>query len=261
MKKLEGRPIIVTGGGSGIGKGACQCISEAGGLVGVADIRSELAEATAKEIRDAGGNAIAITCDVSKEDQVAAMVEKTVAEFGGLWGLASNAGTAGNGWIHETDISDWQKVIDVNLTGSFLCSKHAIPHMMEGGGGSIVMTSSVAGTIIGPGGAAASYAASKHGVIGLAKQVAVDYGAWNIRGNAIQPSGVEGANFAAHVLEDQEKQQTPRAELPRGKKFVPMQRRGKVREEYGATIAFLMTDDAGYITGAVLPIDGGFLSQ
>ncbi|MDE0978302.1 MAG: SDR family oxidoreductase, partial [Arenicellales bacterium] len=175
--------------------------------------------------------------------------------------LASNAGTAGNGWIHETDLADWQSVLNVNLTGSFLCSKHAIPHMMEGGGGSIVMTSSVAGTIIGPGGAAASYAASKHGVIGLAKQIAVDYGSWNIRGNAIQPSGVEGANFGEHVLQDQQLASTPRAKLPRGVKFVPMQRRGKVREEYGASIAFLMTDDAGYITGAVLPIDGGFLSQ
>jgi len=261
MKRLENRPIIVTGGGSGIGKATCQRIAEEGGLAVVADIRANLAEDTAKEIRAAGGTAIAVTCNVADEAQVSAMVEKTVAEFGTVWGLVSNAGTAGNGWIHETKREDWQFVIDVNLTGSFLCSKHVLPHMMKAGGGAVVMTSSVAGTIIGPGGAAASYAASKHGVIGLAKQIAVDYGAYNIRANAIQPSGVEGANFGEHVLEDQEKANTPRAELPRGEKWVPMQRKGKVKEEYGATITFLLTDDAGYITGAVLPVDGGFLSQ
>ena len=261
MNRLEGRPVIVTGGGSGIGKGTCQRIAEEGGLVAVADIRAKLAEDTAKEIRAAGGRAIAITCNVADEAQVADMVARTVAEFGGLWGLVSNAGTAGNGWIHETDLKDWQFVLDVNLTGSFLCSKHVLPHMMKGGGGAVVMTSSVAGTIIGPGGAAASYAASKHGVIGLAKQIAVDYGAYNIRANAVQPSGVEGANFSEHVAEDQQRTSTPRAQLPRGQKWVPMQRKGKVREEYGATITFLLTDDAGYITGAVLPSDGGFLSQ
>ena len=261
MKRLEGRPVIVTGGGSGIGKGTCQRIAEEGAPVAVADIRLGLAEETAEEVRAAGGEAIAVECNVANEEQVAEMVGRTVAEFGGLWGLVANAGTSGRGWIHETDLADWQFVLNVNLTGPFLCSKHALPHMMDGGGGSIVMTSSIAGSVIGPGGSAASYAASKHGLIGLAKQIAVDYGGYNIRANAIQPSGVEGSNFPRHSAEDRQRMTTPSAELPRGRGWLAISRRGKLKEEYGATIAFLLTDDAGYITGAAVPVDGGFLAS
>ena len=192
MNRLQGRPVIVTGGGSGIGRGTCLRIAEEGGRVAVADIRLGIAEETAELVRGAGGEAIAVQCNVADEAQVAEAVARTVSEFGSLWGLVANAGTAGWGWIHETDLADWQFVLDVNLTGPFLCSKHALPHMMEGGGGSIVMTSSIAGSVIGPGGSNASYATSKHGLIGLAKQIAVDYGGYHIRANAIQPSGVDG---------------------------------------------------------------------
>ncbi|MCP5067127.1 MAG: SDR family NAD(P)-dependent oxidoreductase, partial [bacterium] len=191
MNRLEGKAIIVTGGGSGIGKGACQRIAEEGGLVAVADIRGPLAEQVATEINSAGGTAIALTCDVAKEDQVAAMVAASVDTFGGLHGMVANAGTAGSGWIHETDLADWHFVLGVNLTGPFLCAKHSIPHMIEGGCGSIVMTSSIAGSVVGAGGSAASYTVSKHGVIALAKQIAVDYGAQGIRANAIQPAAVD----------------------------------------------------------------------
>jgi NAD(P)-dependent dehydrogenase (short-subunit alcohol dehydrogenase family) len=261
MRRLEEKPVIVTGGGSGIGKGACLRIAEEGGLVAVADIRPQLAEEVAKEIRDAGGSAIALSCDVADEDQVAAMVASTVREFGGLWGLVANAGTSGRGWLHETDLADWHFVLGVNLTGPFLCAKHAIAPMLEGGGGSIVVTSSIAGSVIGPGGSAASYAVSKHGVIGLAKQIAVDYGPQGIRANAIQPSGVAESNMRVHVREDQERSVTPQADLPRGRGWLAIPRQGKVKEEYGATIAFLLSDDAGYITGAAVPVDGGFLAS
>ena len=260
MKRLEGRPVIVTGGGSGIGRGTCLRIAEEGARVAVADIRPQLAEETVEEIRAAGGEAIALPCNVTDEDQVADMVGRTVSEFGGLWGLVANAGTSGSGWIHETELADWNFVIGVNLTGPFLCSKHAIPHMITGGGGSIVMTSSVAGTVVGPGGAAASYTASKHGVIGLAKHIAIDYGNDGIRANAIQPSAVHNLNFGKHVREDQQGAKTPQAKLPRGPGWLAIRRRGRAKEDYGATIAFLLSDDAGYITGASLPVDGGFLA-
>jgi NAD(P)-dependent dehydrogenase (short-subunit alcohol dehydrogenase family) len=258
--RLEGRAIIVTGGGSGIGRGACLRIAEEGGLVAVADIRGHLAEEVAAQIKGKGGSAIALTCDVANESQVAEMVDATVNAFGGVYGLVANAGTAGRGWIHETTLEDWHFILGVNLTGPFLCSKHAIPQMIAGGSGSIVMTSSIAGSVVGAGGAAVSYAVSKHGVIALAKQIAVDYGSQGIRANAIQPAAVDDTNLGKHAREDGERATTPDAQLPRPKAWLPIRRAGKVEDEYGATIAFLLSDDAGYITGAAIPVDGGYLA-
>jgi len=260
MKRLEDKPIIVTGGGSGIGRGACLRIAEEGGRVTVADIRVELAEQVAEEVKAAGGEAIALRCDVADEDDVERMVADTVGAFGSVHGLVANAGTSGSGWIHETTRADWEFILGVNLTGPFLCAKHAIPHMIEGGGGSIVVTSSIAGSVIGGGGSAASYAVSKHGVIGLAKQIAVDYASQGIRANAIQPAGVDESNLGKHAREDLERATTPPARLPRPKPWMLVRRAGRIREEYGATIAFLLSDDAGYITGTSIAVDGGYLA-
>lgn len=259
MRRLEARPVVVTGGGSGIGKGACIRIAEEGGRVVVADIRAELANQVAEEIVASGGEAIAVTCDVANEAQVAELVAQCVERFGGLWGMVANAGTAGSGWIHETEVADWQFVLDVNLTGPFLCAKHALPHMMQDGG-AYVVTSSIAGSVVGAGGAAVSYTVSKHGVLALIKQIAVDYGQYGIRANAIQPAAVQETNLGKHAAEDRDRALTPAASLPRPKAWLPIHRAGKIREEYGATIAFLLSDDAGYITGASLPVDGGYLA-
>jgi NAD(P)-dependent dehydrogenase (short-subunit alcohol dehydrogenase family) len=260
LARLEGRAVVVTGGGSGIGRGASERIADEGGLVAVVDVRMPLAETVAAGIRERGGIAVAIECDVAKEDDVAAAVERTVAEFGHLYGMVANAGTAGSGWIHETEIADWHSVLGVNLTGPFLCAKHGIPPMIEHGGGAYVVTSSIAGSVIGAGGAAASYAVSKAGVIALAKQIAVDYGSRNIRANAIQPAPVADSNLGKHVQEDQATHTTPPAQLPRPKAWLPIRRAGEPYAEYGATIAFLLSDDAGYITGASIPVDGGYLA-
>ncbi|MEM7080293.1 MAG: SDR family NAD(P)-dependent oxidoreductase [Pseudomonadota bacterium] len=259
MKRLEKRPVIVTGGGSGIGKGACLRVAEEGGRVVVADIRIALAEEVAREINDAGGEAMAVSCDVAQEAQVQEMVARCVDAFGGVWGMVANAGTAGSGWIHETDIVDWHFVLGVNLTGPFLCAKHALPHMMDNGG-AYVVTSSIAGSVVGAGGAAVSYTVSKHGVLALIKQIAVDYGQYGIRANAIQPAAVAETNLGKHAAQDRERAVTPLAQLPRPKAWLPIRRAGKIREEYGATIAFLLSDDAGYITGASIPVDGGYLT-
>lgn len=260
MRRLADKVIIVTGGGSGIGKGACERIAEEGGKLGIADIRGELAVQVADDINAAGGSAVPLTCDVSDEAQVAAAVAETVGAFGSLDGLVANAGTAGSGWIHETTLDDWQFVLGVNLTGPFLCAKHAIPHMLKAGKGSIVVTSSIAGSVIGPGGSAASYAVSKAGIIQLARQIAIDYGPQGIRANAIQPAGVGQSNMGKHVREDRTRQTTPAAKLPRPEAWMPVRRLGHPRDEYGATIAFLLSDDAGYITGASIPVDGGYLA-
>ena len=258
-KRLQDRVVVVTGGGSGIGRGACIRAAQEGALVTVADIRIELAQSVVQEIVADGGVAIAVACDVAVEDQVQGLVQTTLDEFGSLWGMVANAGTAGSGWIHETTMTDWQFVLGVNLTGPFLCAKHSLPHMMTGGG-SFVVTSSIAGSVVGAGGAAASYTVSKHGVLGLVKQIAVDYGQYGIRANAIQPAAVQGTRLAAHAAEDRAKATTPPAQLPRPKAWLPIHRAGKSLEEYGATIAFLLSDDAGYITGASVPVDGGYLA-
>ena len=104
--RLAGRVVLVTGGGSGLGRGACQRIVAEGGAVAVVDVRPELAEATAAELRESGGRAIAVTCDVSREEEVATAVARTVSELGGLHGLVANAGTAGSGWIHQLPLED-----------------------------------------------------------------------------------------------------------------------------------------------------------
>ena len=150
----------------------------------------------------------------------------------------------------------------MNLTGAFLCAKHAIPPMIEAGGGSVVVTSSIAGSVIGAGGSAASYAVSKAGLIQLARQIAVDYGHQGIRANAIQPAAIQDSRLAAHARDDaQQMTGSPPAErLPRPKPWLLIPKMGHPRDEYGATVAFLLSDDAGYITGATLPVDGGYLA-
>ena len=258
--RLQGKVVLVTGGGSGLGRGACQRIAAEGGSLAIADIREALAEETAQAIREEGGKAIALACDVADESQVAAAVEKTVSEFGGLHGLFANAGTAGSGWIHELALEDWNFVLGVNLTGPFLCAKHSLGPMIEAGGGSIVVTSSIAGSVVGAGGSAVSYAASKAGVIQLARQIAVDYAKQGIRANAIQPGPVQDSNLRKHAAEDQSKQTTPAAQLPRPRPWLPIRRAGHARDEYGATVAFLLSDDSGYITGASIPVEGGYLA-
>jgi NAD(P)-dependent dehydrogenase (short-subunit alcohol dehydrogenase family) len=188
--RLAGRRAFVTGGGSGIGRAAAIRLAAEGAAVAVADKRAESAEAVADEIAAAGGRALALACDVGEEKQVASAVERAAGAFGGLDSVLANAGTAGAGWIHETTLEDWEAVLRVNLTGVFLTAKHTIPHLLAAGGGAIVTTGSIASFVVGPGGSAASYAASKGGVLQLTRQIAVDYGPQGIRANCLCPGGV-----------------------------------------------------------------------
>ncbi len=256
-RRLEGRTIVVTGGGSGIGKGTCQRLADEGARVGVLDRRLPLAQEVAEQIKQGGGEALAVECDVTNETQMEASINQVAQQFDGLYGMVANAGTSGVGWIHETKLEDWQFVLDVNLTGAFLAAKYAIPHMLKGGRGSYVVTASIAGSVIGPAGSNASYAVSKAAVMQLAKQIAVDYGPQGIRANAIQPSGVEGSNLRVHASEDRQSQTTPAAKLPRGQPYQPLARQGHPYSDYGATIAFLLSDDADFITGTSILVDGG----
>jgi 3-oxoacyl-[acyl-carrier protein] reductase len=256
-RRLVGRRVFVTGGGSGIGRASAVRLAQEGASVAVVDKRGALADETAAQIKDSGGEALALTCDVGSEAEVEAAVRGAIAAFGGLDSVFANAGTSGAGWIHELTLEDWEAVLRVNLTGVFLTAKHTIPHLLDAGGGAIVTTGSVASTIIAAGGSAASYAASKGGVLQLTKQIAVDYGSQGIRANCICPGAV-GTNIGVHSVEDRESATTEvSGRLPRQIPMIPLARAAEP-SEIGSVVAFLLSDDASFITGSAIMADGGY---
>ncbi len=257
--RLAGRRAFVTGAGSGIGRSVAIRAASEGAVVGAADLRAELAEQTVEEITAAGGRALTLPVDIGNEAQVADAVERAADEFGGLDAVVANAGTSASGWIHETELADWEAVLRVNLTGVFLTAKHTIPHLIEAGGGSVVTVGSVASHIVGPAGSAASYAASKGGVLQLTKQIAVDYGEQRIRANCVCPGGVK-TGLARHVGEDLRSHSTPIPEgghLPRSVARPPIPRMSHPNEQ-AAVIAFLLSEEASFMTGTSVMVDGGF---
>jgi 3-oxoacyl-[acyl-carrier protein] reductase len=254
-----GAVVIVTGGGSGIGAATARRLAAEGAKVAVADVRGATADAVAAEITAAGGTALGVTCDVSREADVVAMVQRTTEEFGAVTGLFANAGTAGRGWIHETTLSDWQRVLSVNLNGVFLCAKHVLPELLKRGGGAIVTTGSIASVVIGGAGSAASYASSKGAVLQLTKQIAVDYGPRGVRAACVCPGAVS-SNMRANVTEDRQADVTPaEVPLPRPPGWTPMQRASSP-DEIAAVVSFLLSDEASFITGSAVFADGGLLA-
>jgi NAD(P)-dependent dehydrogenase (short-subunit alcohol dehydrogenase family) len=246
-KRMEGRRAFVTGGGSGIGKATAIRLAAEGASVAIADIEA------------GGGTAIGVETDIASEASIEAGVSEAVRAFGGLDAVFANAGTAGSGWLHETTLDDWETVIRVNLTGTFLTAKHTIPHLLANGGGAIVTTGSISSQIIALGGAAASYAASKGGVLQLTKAIAVDYGPQGIRANCLCP-GVVRTRLAHHVRADTENHTTPVPEggqLPRQMIQTPIPRVG-TPEEQAAVAVFLLSDEASFMTASAVTVDGGY---
>jgi NAD(P)-dependent dehydrogenase (short-subunit alcohol dehydrogenase family) len=249
MKRFEGRSIFVSGAASGIGRSTAERFGSEGGRVACADVNVKGAEETAKAIRDAGGDAFAVPCDVTNPSAVAEAIGEAVRRHAGLHVLANVAGIGFFRRTTETTLEEWGRMIAVNLTGQFLTCKEAIPHILKTKG-AIINTGSVAGLKSHP--YSAAYCASKGGVVQLTRALAVEYGRKDVRINCVCPGGVETPLIEQFKLPDGVNPQV----LTR---IMPLGRMGKPHEVAG-TIAFLASDDATYVNGATIVVDGGMIA-
>jgi NAD(P)-dependent dehydrogenase (short-subunit alcohol dehydrogenase family) len=251
--KLENKVAIVTGAGKGIGKGIAQIFSAEGAKVVVVDWDEEAGKKTAEEIRQSGGDALFVNCDVSNEEQVKAMVQATLDQYGRIDALVNNAGIGVYLPVLEATSDDWDHCLAVNLKGVFLCSKYAIPHMQAVGKGTIVNISSVHShaTVNG----VAPYAASKGGITALTRNMAIDYGP-AIRVNAIAPGWV----LTPLIQSIFDSYDDPAEQQRLVEQRQVMKRIGQP-EDIGHAAAFLASDEASFITGTQLFVDGGLTAQ
>jgi NAD(P)-dependent dehydrogenase (short-subunit alcohol dehydrogenase family) len=253
--RLAGRRAIVTGGGSGIGLAVAVRLAGEGASVGVIDVREGAAADAVAAISTDGGKAFAATADVASEPSIAAAVSDLAADLGGIDTVVTCAGLAYPGATHEMALAAWETMMGVNLTGTFLTVKHALPHLLSASGGSVVTIGSVASLVAA--GQSAAYDASKGGVLQFTRAVAVEYVDQGIRANCVCPGVVAtglGANSRA-VTEHAAARATGRA--PSQRLDIPMSRRADP-SEIAAAVAYLCSDDASFVTGVALPVDGGF---
>jgi NAD(P)-dependent dehydrogenase (short-subunit alcohol dehydrogenase family) len=247
-----GKVAFVTGAGSGIGRAAALAFAREGASVVAADVSEQGSQATARLIEEAGWRALAVTCDVTHAEDVKRALDRTIETFGRIDVAFNNAGVEQKSAVMaELEEEEWDRVVDTDLRGVFLCMKHEIPLMLEQGGGAIVNTSSGAGVKGFPRGAA--YVAAKHGVIGLTKAAALDYAQANIRINAVCPGIIDTPmmdRFGGGTPEGKER------ELASAAAAEPIGRAGKP-EEIAAAVVWLCSDAASFVVGDAMVVDGG----
>ncbi|MFD8364074.1 SDR family NAD(P)-dependent oxidoreductase [Streptomyces hygroscopicus] len=247
MSAVSKRAGLVTGAGSGIGRATALEIARSGAAVAVLDIDAGAAAETTEMIRKDGGEALAVTVDIADEDSVRAAVERTVTAYGGLDFAVNNAGMASHGQqLDRMTLDQFERVVRVNLAGTFLCMKYELPALRRRGGGAIVNIASNGGLYAIP--TAPAYVAAKHGIVGLTKVAAVDYAPDGIRVNAVCPGPTLTAGFEK-VAAGTDMVARQAAITPLGRLATP--------EEAAAAAVWLCSDAASYVTGTAISVDGG----
>ena len=252
--RLRDKVILITGGGSGMGRLASLTFAREGARVVSVDVVPEAGAAAVDEITRAGGQALFVAADVGREDQVRNAVRQAVARFGRLDVLYNNAGIfpAEDGSVVDLDAAVWDRVMAVNLKGIYLCCKHGIPELLRAGGGSIINVASFV-ALVGCSVPQDAYTASKGGVIALTKSLAVQFGPQRIRTNAIAPGPVETPLLTSWLLANPE---AKKRRLDR----IPMGRFGRP-EDIVQMALYLASDEATWVNGSVLVVDGGITSN
>ena len=253
---LTGKAGVVTGAGTGIGRACAMRFARDGAKVALLDISGEALEETKELIlrETPGAELLCLTVDISHEESVKAAIEKSASAFGKMNYAMNNAGTMmTRAPVAEVDSKDWERVVRINLFGSFYCAKYEILQMLKSGDPcSIVFTSSVGGLIGTP--CASDYVSSKHAVIGLARCIMADYSEYGIRSNAICPGQIETPMWKSVINESD-----PDVYAKINRTQNPMRRLG-LPEEIAAVAAFLVSDESSHITGVALPVDGGHVA-
>jgi len=252
MKGIDGGVALVSGASSGIGRATAKRFAEEGASVVAADIDVEGGEETVSQIEADGGAATFVEVDVTDEGDLATAVETTVDTYGGLDFAFNNAGIEGDQvGFSDQDDANWNRVLDINLSGVFYAMREEIPAMLESGGGAIVNTSSVAGILGFPN--LSPYVASKHGVVGLTRSAAVEFSEEGLRVNAVLPGVIDTPMVARAGEADSESMEQTIAAIPASRLGRP--------EEIASAVVWLCSEDASYVTGQPLPVDGGYSVQ
>jgi NAD(P)-dependent dehydrogenase (short-subunit alcohol dehydrogenase family) len=253
MGRLTGKRALITGAASGIGRATALLFAREGAAVVVVDVDEAGGQAVAQAIRNEGGQAMFVRCDVTQAEDCQRAVQRAVDEFGGIDVLFNNAGIIRRATVIGTTEEEWDRVMAVNVKSIFLLSKYAIPVMAQAGGGAIVNTSSGWGLVGGRN--AVSYCASKGAVVNMTRAMALDHGAQNIRVNCICPGDTDTPMLRNEARQLGESDEVFLAEAADR----PLQRIGRP-EDVARAVLYLVSDDASFVTGTVLVVDGGGLA-